>query len=171
MPRPLQYLGQFGVYALIALILGTFASYPSYRPHAAGQAQVILSFSHSGRHKGECRKLTQEEIAEMAKNMRRSELCPRERYPIFVELRLSGETVLSEWVPPTGLASDGASQVYQRLAVTPGQHLLEVRMADSGSNQSFDYARSATIDLAPGQNFVIDFQLDKGGFSFPGNET
>lgn len=173
MLRFLAYLGQAVVYGLIALCLGAFASFPSFRYFPEDRAQLVLSFAHNGQHKGKCRKPTAEEIAETAANMRRAELCPRERHPIFVELRLSGETLYSASVPPTGLAGDGASQVYQRFEVAPGRHEFQVRLRETGMDEGFDFTREAEIALAPGQNFVVDFRSEMGGFFFPGinNDT
>jgi hypothetical protein len=39
-------------------------------------------------------------------------------------------------------------------------------MRDSSRREGFDFERSATVMLAPRQNFVIDFHADAGGFIF-----
>ena len=170
MSRALAYFGQVLVYGLTALCLGIFATWPSYRSFPDDKSSLVISFAHSGQRVGECRKLTPEEIAEVAANMRRAEVCPRERRPILVEMRLSEQLLYSEAVAPTGFASGGASQVYRRFAVVPGRHRLSVALRDSDRETGFDYVREAEIDLAPGQSFVVDFRSEMGGFYFPGNE-
>ncbi len=171
MPKVAAYLGQVAVYGLIALCLGAFATWPSYRAFPEDKARLVISFSHGGQRLGDCRKLTPAEIAEVAANMRRAEVCPRERQPIMVEMRLSDELLYSATVPPTGIAGDGASQVYRGFTVAPGQHRLRVAMRDSRRTAGFDYEREAEITLEPGQSFVVDFRSEMGGFFFSGNES
>ena len=170
MLKPLPLLGQLVVYGLIALVLGIFAQFPSYRPPNASKAQLTISFSHIGAHKEACEKLTREQMAEMAANMRRAELCPRERSPIFVELLLDDRPLLAQEVPPTGLAGDGAAQVYRKFSVEPGRHQLAAGLRENLTVDDFDYSRTAEIDLAPGQSLVLDFRTERGGFYFPGQE-
>ncbi len=166
MPRALAYLGQAVIYALIALCLGSFATSPAHRPFPDGKAQLLLSFSHGGQRKGACRKLSREEIAEMAANMRRAELCPRERLPVTVELALSGEVIYRAELPPTGLSGDGASQAYQSFMLEPGSYEIAARLRDSARGEGFDYEDHARVVLAPGQRLAIDFRSAKGGFIF-----
>ncbi len=112
----------------------------------------------------ECRRLTAEEIAALPENMRRPLDCPRWRLPVIVELELYGATIYSGSLPPTGLAGDGPSKVYERFPVTPGHHQLVARLRDSNRAEGFDYQHTADVDLAPGQNLVIDFRAETGGF-------
>jgi hypothetical protein len=162
----LRYVGQGVVYLLVAVVLGYFSSAPSYTHFPADQALIKLSFAHGAERKGECRRLGAEELARLPPNLRRPVECPRERWPVVVELVLDDATLYQASLPPTGLAGDGPSRVYRRFAVAPGSHRLIARLRDSARAQGFDYVREATIELAPGQNFVIDFRKDIGGFVF-----
>ena len=166
LPKPLAYLGQVLIYGLVAVTLGYFATSPAYERFPADKAQLVLSFTHIGDRATPCRKLTREEIAEMAANMRRAEVCERERLPLYVELSLGGETLYSASPPPTGLSRDGAAQVHERFTVAPGRHILRVGLRDSARSEGFDYLSEATIALSPGQSFVIDFRPEFGGFRF-----
>jgi hypothetical protein len=166
MLRPLPLLGQLVVYVLVALALGYFSDRPAYRHYPADRAQLTLSFTHVGQHVGACRKLTREEIAETAANMRRAVVCPRERLPLLVELALSGEVIYRDTLPPTGLSSDGAAQAYQRFSVAPGSYHIEARLRDSGRSEGFDYSAGRQVDLSAGENYVIDFRSEMGGFIF-----
>ena len=40
------------------------------------------------------------------------------------------------------------------------------RLRDSARSESFDYEREVEVDLVPGQNFVVDFRAEAGGFIF-----
>jgi hypothetical protein len=162
--EPLRYFGQAVVYLLVAVVLGYFASAPSYIHLPPDQALIKLSFAHGAARKGECRRRTAEELARLAPNMRRPMECPRERLSVEVELLLDGAPLYRAVLPPTGLAGDGPSRVYRRFAVAPGPHRLMARLRDSSRTQGFDHEREAEIELAPGQNFVIDFRKDAGGF-------
>ena len=168
MAKPIAYIGQIAVYAVIAVVLGYFSTSPAYEYFAGDKAQIALSFSHIGERVTPCRKLTREEIEAIAANMRRSEVCGRERLPVYVELLLGGARVYGASLEPTGLSRDGASQVHERFTVAPGRHELVVRLRDSDRTEGFDYVSSAVIELGPKQNFVVDFRAEFGGFLFEG---
>jgi hypothetical protein len=154
------------VYAGFAAVLGYFASAPSYQHFPRDMAQIKLSFAHGGERVGECRRLTPEELAKLAPNMRKPVVCPRERVPVFVELELDEEILYRDSLSPPGLFGDGPSRAYQRFAVAPGPHRLTARMRDSGRSEGFDYEREADVDLIPGQNFSIDLRAETEGFIF-----
>ncbi len=166
MVKPLQIGGQILLYAAFAAAVGYLSNSPAYVHHDPDKALIKLSFSHAGEHKGGCRRLTPEEIAALPPNMRRPMDCPRERVPLVVELEVDGELLFRGSAPPSGLAGDGASTVYQRFPVAPGDRTLTVRMRDSNREAGFDYTESTRVELVPSQNFVIDFQPQQGGFVF-----
>lgn len=166
MARVTRYLAQIVAYGLFAGVVGYFSDTPAYVHHDPDKALIKLSFSHAGERKVACRRRTPEEIAALAPNMRRPFDCPRERVPLVVELVLDGKLLYHGVLPPSGLAGDGASTVYQRFEVAPGRHRLMVRLRDSRRGQGFDYQREEAVELRPRQNFVIDFRAQKGGFVF-----
>ncbi len=166
MAKALAYAGQAAVYLLIALLLGIFSDTPSIIHFPADKARITLSFAHGGQRKGECRRLTPEEIAKLAPNMRKPISCPRERLPLQVELLLDGAPLFEASLPPTGLSRDGRSQVHRRFVVAPGSYTLTARLRDSARAEGFDYERSQEITLVPQQDFVVDFRSDTGGFVF-----
>ena len=166
MTRPLPLLGQAAAYVLFAAFLGVFSVAPRYTYLEADRAVIKLSFSHAGDRVAPCRRLTQEEIAALPANMRRSEDCPRARLPLLVELELDGEIAIRRLLPPIGLHRDGAASVYQRFQVAAGKHRIVARLRDSARSEGFDYQREREFELAPGQNFVVDFRAESGGFIF-----
>ena len=166
MTRPLPLLGQAAAYILFALFLGVFSVAPSYTYLEADRAVIKLSFSHAADRIGPCRRLTPEEIADLPSNMRRSEDCPRARLPVLIELELDGKLVAHRLLPPIGLLRDGASSIYQRFQVAAGKHRIVARLRDSARSEGFDYEGEVEVELAPGQNFVIDFRDESGGFIF-----
>ncbi len=79
---------------------------------------------------------------------------------------LDGRVVARELLLPAGLHGDGASAVYRRCPVNAGRHRLVARLRDSDRTEGFDYEGAAEVELAPGQNFVVDFRSETGGFIF-----
>jgi hypothetical protein len=165
MLRVLALLGQAAVYAAIAALVGYFADSPAYTWFPADKALIKLSLIHGGT-RPECRKRTPEELAKLAPNMRRPLLCPRERLPLVVDVEIDGSTLYHAVLLPTGLFSDGPSLAYEKFAVAPGRHKLEVKLRDSARQDGYDYEKEAEIDLKPLQNFAVDFRAETGGFLF-----
>ncbi|TAJ91791.1 MAG: hypothetical protein EPO31_13875 [Gammaproteobacteria bacterium] len=154
-------------YAVFAALIGFFSTRPVYRQLGPDLALIKLSFGHAGMHKEDCHKLTPEELAKLAANMRQPVSCKRERVPLLVELELDGEVILRQSLPPSGIAGDGESTIYHRIEVPAGQHDLTARLRDSRREEGFDYESAARVELAPEQNYVIDFRAESGGFIFP----
>jgi hypothetical protein len=164
--KPLPLFGQLITYAAFMGFIGYFATAPAYAPFDATLAQIKVSFRHSGVPKVECRRLTPEEIAKLAPNMRHTLDCARERLPVAVEIELDGKPFYAASITPTGIWRDGPSKVYRTFAVAPGRHELVARLRDSRRTEGFDHERAQTIELVPRQVFVVEFRADKGGFLF-----
>lgn len=164
--KALRYAGQAAIYLLIAVILGYFSDSPRYTHLPAGTALIKMSFAHGAERKGECRRLSREELLELPANMRKPVDCPRERIPILLRLSLDGEVIYEAALPPTGLAGDGPSRVYERFVVPAGRHSLGVALRDSGRESGFDYESEKEIDLAPAASLAIGFRAETGGFTF-----
>lgn len=164
--RASAWAGQFALYALFALFIGVFSTWPAYRHLAADQSIIKLSFTHSGKRVSECRPVSAAELAKLPPNMRAPMQCPRERAPVLVELDIDGATTVRHAAAPSGLSRDGASAVYQRLPVAAGRHRIAVRLKDSPGGTDFDYSREESVVLKPAQVLVIDFDAGKGGITF-----
>jgi len=160
----LRYAGQLLAYALFMGVVGYLSASPSYTHLAEDKALIKVSFSHAGEAITECRRLTPEELAKLAPNMRKPTDCPRERVPLLLRVDLDGVPVLEETLTPTGLWKDGPSNVYRKIQVDAGPHELELKLRDSRRKDGFDYVESRTAELIPGQNFVVDFSPSAGGF-------
>ena len=162
----LRIAGQFVIIAALFAATAALSDWPVYRQIPRGSAVVMLTFVHSADRKAECRRLTPEEIQKLPPNMRRVQECPRGRRPIYVELDLGGKRIFQASLPPTGIAGDGPSKVYQRFVVPAGKHEVAVRMRDTPRTDGFDHERSGTVTLGADQMFVIDFRPEGGGFVF-----
>ena len=125
-----------------------------------------MSLSHAAERVEPCVQLTQEEIAELAANMRRTETCERERLPLVLEVDIDGETVVGIEAEPSGLWNDGPASIYERFEVAPGEHVVAARLRDTARTNGWDYETTETVDLLPGRYFTITFRSENGGFNF-----
>lgn len=162
----IRIAGQFIVILVLFAAVAALSDWPVYRQIRAGDAVVLLTFVHGADRRAACRRLSPQEIAKLPPNMRRVQDCPRGRRPLDVELDLDGQTVYRASLPPTGIAGDGPSRVYQRFVVPAGSHDLAVRMRDSAKTEGFDHTREERVALSPEQMFVIDFRSETGEFVF-----
>ncbi len=166
MNNPVRLAAQFAVIAALFVAVAAFANWPVYRQIPRDSAVVVLSFVHGADRRGECRRLTPEEIAKLAPNMRRVQDCPRGRRPLYVELDLNGRNVYRANLPPTGIAGDGPSKVYERFVLPAGGYDVAVRMRDTARPEGFDHERKGRVSLTPDQLFMIDFRTESGEFVF-----
>jgi len=156
-------LGTLATTVIIAAV-AVLSAWPSYRAIPTGTGLLKLSFSHGGERN--CRELSDAELSKLPPNMRRTEVCDRERLPIVVELDLDGETVYRASLPPSGIAGDGPSRVYERFVLPAGEHDVTVRLRDTTRSEGFDHTAQRRFSLAAEQNFAIDFSPVAGGFIF-----
>ena len=162
---PAAWAGQAALYGLFALAVGVFSQWPRYHPLEPDQALVKVSFTRVGKPVGDCRARTADELAKLPPNMREPMVCPRERSPITVQVDIDGKRVLTRSAPPSGLSRDGASAVYERLVVPAGERRIAVALSDDVRAREAAHRREATLQLAPGQVLVIDFDAEKGGIT------
>ena len=164
--RLARVVAQLALYAGFAFAVMIFSGYPPYARVEPDNAVIKLSFSHAGEHREPCRTLSSEELEALAPNMRSGVDCPRQRVAVTVELEIDGERVYHAALPPSGLAGDGPSSVYQRFEVSAGHHRIRVRLRDTPRDAGFDHERTTDVRLAARQSFVIDFRAELGGFQF-----
>jgi len=166
MPEIWRMMLQLPFYLAFALLLAYLSQQPVYQHLDPENALIKLSLSHAGQHKEECHRLTPEELAELAPNMRKPISCNRERLSLLVEIFLDDNLLYRASLQPAGLSRDGESTVYKRFPVTAGTHTITARLRDSHRPEGFDYERSEVVSLFPQQNFVVGFNVDTGGFHF-----
>lgn len=166
MTNPLRTAGQFVVILALFMAVAAFSNWPVYRQNPQGSAVVMLTFVHGADRQAECRRLTPAEIAKLPPNMRRVQECPRGRRSLEVELDIGGKIVYRASLPPSGIAGDGPSKVYERFVWPAGEYDIAVRMRDSPRREGFDYMRSEHVKLAPDQLLVIDFNPQGREFVF-----
>lgn len=153
----MRLLFEFLMYALFVIVLGVLSAWPGYKLIKEDRAIISLAFSHAGEVVGECRQLTQDELNKLPPNMRKPADCPRQRHPLRIVFRSGDELLYSDTVSPSGIWADGKANIYQRIEVKSGRHEIFIGMNDSGGGAEFDYSNTATVDLQPGRNMLIQF--------------
>jgi ferredoxin/coenzyme F420-reducing hydrogenase delta subunit len=161
-PRPATAVGLVVVLGLLCVTTGIFATWPAWRQLEPGEAVVRLSLRHAAATKVECKPLTAAELVALKPNMRRQVGCPRERWPIYVELERDEELIYADTHQPAGLWDDGSSTVFRSFVVPAGHQTLTVRMRASGRESGFDHERTFAVDLVAEQNLVIEFHSNDG---------
>jgi hypothetical protein len=164
MSGALRIAGQFAVILALFAGVAVLSNWPAFRQIPADAGVVMLTFVHGADRKGECRRLTPEEIAKLPPNMRRVQDCPRVRRAIYVELDVEGRNIFRADLPPTGIAGDGPSRVYRRFVLPAGKYDVDVRMRDTARASGFDHEHRETVTLAPAQLLVIDYRPESGNF-------
>jgi ferredoxin/coenzyme F420-reducing hydrogenase delta subunit len=161
-PVPVRAVGMILLLGLLAGATAALATRPAWRQLAPDEAVVRLSIRHATAAKIECKPLTPEQMAELKPNMRRPVDCPRERWPVYLELERDSRLLYRATHRPSGLWDDGAVTVFRTFRIPAGPQSIVLRMRDSGRESGFDPVRSGTIDPAPGQNLVIEFHPGEG---------
>ncbi len=153
----MKVIGEIIAYAAFAAGIGLLSAWPRYELMNGEEAVISIAFVHAGQRVGQCRQLSQEELNQLPPNMRKPTVCPRERHPVRIELRVGGKVLYRDLALPSGLWSDGKSNIYKRVVVSAGSHEIFVGMNDIGGIEEFNYEKNAVVDLAAGQNLVIRF--------------
>lgn len=153
----MKYVGQLMFYAAFAAVIGALSVWPVYHIAGPQQAMISVTFSHAGERVGECHVLTQAELNDLPPNMRKPTDCPRERHPVYIELRTADELLFASTLQPSGLWNDGKSNVYQRIKIMAGNYSIFVGMNDSSTKNRFDYQLTQNLVITPGSNVVVSF--------------
>ena len=162
----LRILLQIVLYAAFAIVIGWLSVLPPFHYASDTKATIKLSLSHATERVEPCVKLTPEEMAELAPNMRRGVSCVRERLPLTIEIEIDGSNAVKLEAQPSGLWNDGAASVYERFDVAPGKHRISARLRDSDRADGWDYTYSEDVELEPGRYFTISFRPETGGFHY-----
>ncbi|HEU5295065.1 MAG TPA: hypothetical protein VFU71_09760 [Burkholderiaceae bacterium] len=163
MKTTLRLAGQAMAYALFALAIGLFASWPAHELLGRDQALLRLSFTHPGKVSTDCRRRSADELAKMPPQMRAPLDCQRERSPVQVRVVLDEQVLVDRSYPPAGLSRDGASSGYWRTPIATGTHRIAVTLRDDVRPGAPVFEREAQLDVRPGQIVLIDFKPDQGG--------
>ena len=166
--KPVRYLLQAFNYAVFMALVWYFASYPAIRLIGDDEAVLTIAFAHAGQLREPCRRLSQEELNQLAPNMRKLEDCPRERSPVTIEAELDGELVYRDTLDPPGLFGDGGVDVFYSTRIAAGDHQLKLRMNDSLRIDGFNHTLERQVQVPPTRILLVGFN-NKQGFVLSGD--
>lgn len=166
MSRLLAYILQLILYAVFAAAIGYFASLPTYTYGDPEAATIKVSLSHAAARVNPCVQLTPEQMAKLADNMRRTEICERQRLPVTLEVDIDDRSVARIEAPPAGLWGDGPASIYERFDIAPGEHSVSLRLRDTARTDGWDYSANEELVLERGRYLTITFNPERGGFEF-----
>jgi len=158
MPRLARYPGQVLLYALFFVPLAYLTSAPAYQPQAPEMATLKLALRHAGKTVGECTPVTGAAYDKMPANMRRPEICPRERSPLRVRLLLDDTVLYSETIQASGLHRDGLTSIYKRFTIPAGHYRISLLMNDDVAEDVYTWQLQQQVELVPAQVMVISFK-------------
>ncbi len=161
----MKLLWEVLAWVAFSAVVGLLSVWPRYEMVDTEKAIVTVTFSHAAQRVGECRQLTQEELNKLPPNMRKPSDCPRERFPVRIELRSGDHVLYQDVLLASVIWSDVKANVYQRVKIDAGVHDLFVGMNDSGGDAGFDYENAESIDIEPGRNVVVRFDPESGQFT------
>ncbi len=160
--KPIRFLLQAFNYAVFMAIVWYFATSPSISIIDEDEAVITIAFSHAGQLREPCRRLSQEELNQLAPNMRKIEDCPRERSPVTIAVELDGEPFYDASLSPPGLFDDGGVDVFHRAKVQAGEHRLRLKMKDSIRVEGFNHSTEQQVSIQPSHILLIGFESDRG---------
>lgn len=158
--------------ALVLLLVGVpsfFLSDASFSFFSPDVSALKVGFKHTGKRIFNCDeanliKQEGERYRAMLKESKHVQMsnqklagCPRERYPVAVEVYMDGKKLLDKNYPPTGLKKDMASYVYEEFIIEPGTHKFLVKLYDTGKKDSPDFVFEDTADIKPRDIKLITF--------------
>jgi hypothetical protein len=149
-------------YSVFMALIWYFATGPSIRLIADDEAMITIAFAHAGELREPCRMLSQEELNQLAPNMRKIDDCPRERSPVTIEARLDGKPFYSASLQPPGLYGDGGVDVFYSAKVPAGQHRLSLRMDDNQRIEGFNHNFEREVSIDPAQILLVGFDKGRG---------
>ena len=153
-----RYVAQALLYALFFVPLAYLTQQPTHRHMDDELAVLKIAVRHAGKIIGECVPVDGAANGHRPTNMQRPEICPRERSPLALELKLDGETLYRETVQASGLHNDGVSSMYRRFTVPAGKHQLELLMNDDVASEGPTWELRQELVLAPAQVVVASFK-------------
>ena len=160
--KVLSFLMQIANYTVFMYIVWFFSANPSYQHTAPDQAVIALSFSHAGQPISECRKRTEEELADLPPNMRAPMDCPRQRSPIEVELSLDDKVIFHDTFAAKGASGDWGIDVFKEFPVPVGNYNLKMKLKDSIRVEDYNHKFEKQFDIKPRQLVLVDFKTNQG---------
>jgi ferredoxin len=158
-----KYVGGVLVAALLSAIVVAASDAPSLVPTNT-EPQLVVSVKHRPDAVENCRDISAEEKSTTMRHMQAADgkICERSRPDVRVGIWLDGEQVGEHVYEAHGLSSDGPGIGTERLAVTPGEHHVTVRLGNSAQPEQWTHEWSDTLDFDAGHSRVVLYESNEG---------
>lgn len=155
----------FSSFAKVTLVMAPLAvlialpSHSRYSFYSPDDSALKVAFKHTGKRKVDCDEnaLIKREGERYRRQLKESKQvkmniaglanCPRERFPVILEITLDGEKILDKAYSPTGLKKDMASYVYEEFIIKPGGHKFVAKLFDSGHKDAPDFVYEDSFNI------------------------
>ncbi len=174
-PFSFNAFARAGAIMFFIIVPALYISDISYSFYSPESAALKVAFKHTGKRIAECSeadliKKEGERYRKLLKDTRQVQMnisklagCPRERYPVVVEIELDGKNILKKAYAPTGFKSDMSSYIYEEFMIEPGMHKLSARLYDKGPSAPPGFSLEETVEVKPSEIKLIrvDDKLNK----------
>lgn len=155
-----NWIGGVVLWGMVAFGVGVLSdARVKVLPDDMTEMQLVIRYS--GKLLGECQAMSSAEIDELAPNMRRTTICPREKSPLYAELQIDDEVRFRDTIAPSGLHNDGVLAAYEKLAVPAGTSTIRLRVRDDTRHEGFTHTFEQEVRLTTDNVVTIHFD-DRG---------
>lgn len=162
------WIGGCVLWGTIALCVGIMSDARlQVLPDEMTEMQLVIRYS--GKLLGECQAVSGVEMEELAPNMRRAMVCPREKSPVYAELRIGGKLYFRDTIMPSGLHNDGVVAAYAQIPVRTGTAMVSLRVRDDRRVEGFTHTFEQPVEL--GVDSVVTIHFDDQGIRMTGTDV
>ena len=142
---------------MVALLFGFLTDTPKYEVLKPEETEFKLVIRHSGLLLGECRVMSQEELANTPPNMRRPTECPRQKAPLKVELRIDDQLQFEQTVVPSGIHDDGVVAMFDKIRINGGEHQFQLDVKHQMNDGEQSDSLVGTLEVDPGKVVIAEY--------------
>jgi len=151
--------------ALVAMVFAALTGVVSdwgYASPEVDHSEFVVSFSHPGLSEENCRTLSEAELAEIPRHMRKPLQCDRARSAVRLAVQIDGVEVLRKTIPAAGIWHDGNSVALERIPVEAGSHVVQIAIGDTADLDEWTHRDERTLDFTLEDRRVVVFDRISG---------
>ena len=148
--------------ALVFAALTGVVSDWGYASPRRDNSELVVSFSHPGASTKNCRTLSEAELTEIPRHMRKPIQCDRSRAAVRLLVQIDGVEVVHKSIPAGGIWGDSNSVALERIPVEEGRHIVRIAIGDSGNPDDWSFSDEQTLDFNLEDKRVIVFDRVAG---------
>ena len=131
-----------------------------YASPVVDHSELVVSFSHPGESAENCRTLSEAELAEIPRHMRKPVQCDRGRSAVRLAVRIDGVEVVRKSIPPAGIRGD--STALERIPVEEGRHVVQISIGETANPDEWAHRDEQALDFTLEDRRVVVFDRVSG---------